>query len=332
MMRGLRAGALADPSSITLTAPAGSSFSENSSHDCNGCELDDLTAETGGGVSWLGGTGATLVLGVSSNISAGDVVRVVVPGLSNPAMTGDGHGFAFWTSSDPGPVSSVVTQTLTVGVAGAGTGSVSDGGALNCPSSCQPTYNQGSVVTLSATPGAGSAFAGWSGGGCSGTGTCSVTMTAAQSVTATFDTTLSVTKGGRGSGTVTSSIPGIDCGATCTAAFANGAMVTLTASPAMGSSFVGWFGAGCEGTDTCAVSTSFTQRVVAVFDAPPASGPPGPGLTNLTITAGGESKFVVPPGDSHVRITATRGAGRGGVRKFRRFRRGRDGDCACDAG
>jgi hypothetical protein len=48
------------------------------------------------------------------------------------------------------------------------------------------------MVTLTATPGGGSTFAGWS-GDCSGTGTCQVTMSAARSATATF------TAGGGGS-------------------------------------------------------------------------------------------------------------------------------------
>jgi hypothetical protein len=41
-------------------------------------------------------------------------------------------------------------------------------------------------VTLTATPHAGSAFVGWSGGGCSGTGVCQVIMTSDTAVTATF--------------------------------------------------------------------------------------------------------------------------------------------------
>jgi hypothetical protein len=44
------------------------------------------------------------------------------------------------------------------------------------------------MVTLSTAAGSGSSFTGWSGGGCSGTWTCTVTMTSDQSVTATFAT------------------------------------------------------------------------------------------------------------------------------------------------
>ena len=42
------------------------------------------------------------------------------------------------------------------------------------------------MVTLTATPGAGSVFAGWSGAGCSGTDSCTISMLAASSLTAAF--------------------------------------------------------------------------------------------------------------------------------------------------
>ncbi|HUX97516.1 MAG TPA: hypothetical protein VMV47_17415 [Bacteroidales bacterium] len=77
--------------------------------------------------------------------------------------------------------------TLSVGKAGTGTGLVTSSPAgINCGVDCSEPYNFGNVVTLTATPDAGSTFAGWSGGGCSGTGTCQVTMNNAVSVTATF--------------------------------------------------------------------------------------------------------------------------------------------------
>jgi hypothetical protein len=43
-------------------------------------------------------------------------------------------------------------------------------------------------VTLTATANSGSTFAGWQGGGCSGTGTCMITLIADTTVTATFNT------------------------------------------------------------------------------------------------------------------------------------------------
>jgi hypothetical protein len=65
--------------------------------------------------------------------------------------------------------------------------------------------------------------------------------------------TLTVSKAGSGLGTVTSVPAGIDCGATCSAGFDAGTVVTLTATPDGSDSFVGWMGAGCSGTGDCVV-------------------------------------------------------------------------------
>ncbi len=79
------------------------------------------------------------------------------------------------------------TQPLTVTRAGSGTGTVSSSPAgISCGSDCSESYASGTNVTLTASPAAGSTFAGWS-GACTGTGSCAVTMSAARSVTATFN-------------------------------------------------------------------------------------------------------------------------------------------------
>jgi hypothetical protein len=54
--------------------------------------------------------------------------------------------------------------------------------------------------------------------------------------------TLGISKSGAGGGTVTSSPPGIDCGADCSQDFTYGTIVTLTANPDAGSVFNGWSG------------------------------------------------------------------------------------------
>jgi hypothetical protein len=61
-----------------------------------------------------------------------------------------------------------------------------------CKNDCRDLkliYSSGTSVTLTATPATGSTFAGWS-GACSGTGTCTVTMDANKTVTATFTSTV----------------------------------------------------------------------------------------------------------------------------------------------
>ena len=75
---------------------------------------------------------------------------------------------------------------------------------------------------------------------------------------------LTVTKSGTGSGTVTRAPPVISCGTTCFASFASGTTVTLTATPATGSTFAGWNGA-CTGTGACTVTRSSVQAVGATF-------------------------------------------------------------------
>lgn len=79
---------------------------------------------------------------------------------------------------------------LTVERAGAGVGAVGSSPAgISCGPfghACSAPFVKDTEVTLQAVPDTGSAFTGWSGGGCSGTGTCTVTMTGDITVTATF--------------------------------------------------------------------------------------------------------------------------------------------------
>ena len=77
---------------------------------------------------------------------------------------------------------------------------------------------------------------------------------------------LSVTKSGTGSGTVTSSPAGINCGSTCSGSFSGS--VTLTATPADGSTFAGWSGA-CAGTGICTVTMDAAKSVSATFNRAP---------------------------------------------------------------
>lgn len=100
------------------------------------------------------------------------------------------------------------SETLTVSVNGTGSGSVtSDPAGITCPASCSAQYNQGTQVILTATASSGSTFAGWSGAGCSGTGTCQVTMSSAESVTATFNTSPGGGGAGGGGGGVSTPAP-----------------------------------------------------------------------------------------------------------------------------
>ncbi|TGO03291.1 hypothetical protein PN36_09445 [Candidatus Thiomargarita nelsonii] len=188
-------------------------------------------------------------------------------------------------------------STLSVTKSGSGSGQVTSSPAgINCGTDCDEAYNQGTSVTLTATPVSGSTFTGWSGGGCSGTGSCTVTMNNDLTVTATFQLvqrTLTINKSGTGSGTVTSSPPGINCGTDCSHDYNQGTSVTLTAQADSGSTFTGWSGGGCSGTGSCTVTMNNDLTVTATFLLVP------PVQKTLTINKSGTGSGTVtssPPG------------------------------------
>ena len=84
-------------------------------------------------------------------------------------------------------------------------------------------------------------------------------------LTVTQGFTLTVSTSGTGSGTITSTPAGIACPGTCSASFASGTAVTLTATPTSGSAFTGWSGA-CSGTGACSVTMNSNQSVTATFN------------------------------------------------------------------
>src|SRR5882762_4588001 len=215
----------------------------------------------------------------SANFASAAVVTLA-------ASAAAGSTFAGWSGACTGTASCAVTMSaarsvtatfnatvnfaLTVTLAGTGSGTVtSTPTGISCPGTCSANFGSGASVTLSASPAANSTFTGWNGGGCTGTGNCTVTMSMAQTVTATFvmSFALSVTMAGNGSGTVTSMPTGISCPGTCSASFASGTSVTLSASAVPGSLFTGWSGGGgCTGTGNCTVTMSMAQSVTGTFN------------------------------------------------------------------
>jgi PASTA domain/Divergent InlB B-repeat domain len=188
-------------------------------------------------------------------------LRVIANGIAStpvPVTVGSGGNT---TNACP-------SYALSMAKAGRGSGAVTSSAAgISCGATCSHTYANGTIVTLTAAAGAHSTFAGWSGGGCFGTGACIVTLNRATSVTATFDLvpeTLDVSKGGDGRGTVTSSPSGIACGASCSHDYDYGSSVTLTATAAAGSSFAGWAG-DCTGKASCVIAMTVGRSAEASF-------------------------------------------------------------------
>jgi hypothetical protein len=125
-----------------------------------------LTASPSAGSTFTGWTGSCLGIGTCS------LTMSVARSLTANFMLSAAQQFSL-----------SVTKT------GTGTGTVtSTPSGISCGSDCNENYDSGTSVTLTAAPTAGSTFTGWS-GACTGTGSCTVSMTEARSVTAAFAST-----------------------------------------------------------------------------------------------------------------------------------------------
>jgi hypothetical protein len=293
---------------LTATAAVGSGFAGWSGGTCSGatdpCQItvtaapDTETATFNQLPSFsltvgLAGTGGGTVSSSPSGISCGTICSASFLQATQVMLTpaaAPGSTFTSWGGACSGAGACVVNMSaaesvtatfteltfpLTVTESGKGSGVVTSKPAgLDCsPTSnkCSATYNSGSMVTLTASARSGSTFAGWSGAGCKGTHTCTVTMSAAESVNASFalipTKTLTIAETGTGTGTVTSAPSGISCGPTCSANFATGTQVTLSAASTHGSIFGGWSGGGCSGTAACTVTLNADTTISASFVA-----------------------------------------------------------------
>lgn len=107
---------------------------------------------------------------------------------------------------------------------------------------------------------------------------------------------LTVAKSGSGFGTVTSNPQGISCGDTCSAGFASGTVVSLTAAVASGSTLAAWSG-DCSGTGACVVTMDQARWVGARFEA-----------ARLAITSFTATPPTIPRGGSSTLSWTTTGA------------------------
>src|SRR5579862_3157430 len=270
--RSTGAGTTQSTLAVTYSGKGFVSAPENAPHGSTiDCGTDGTTPTTQCG--WTELTGSTLTIfetpsgggsfsgwgGACSGQSASCTVH----------LTSDASASATWAAAG-------ATQMLSVTLTGSG--SVS-GGGIHCPSTCSTSEPAGALVTLTANASSGYVFTGW-GSPCSGTSSCTVTMAADTSVTATFSPVLSVTV--KGAGNVSGGSGAINCGSgasICSGNFAQNASVTLVATPATGATFNGWSGA-CGGTSTtCTVSMVASRSVTANFSS-------GFGLT-VTVTGSG---------------------------------------------
>lgn len=157
---------------------------------------------------------------------------------------------------------------LTATMVGSGSGILTATGLSCNGKTCTGTYLDTTSVTIVPSPDSESTFLGWS--GCDSTvgNTCIVTMNEDKNVTATFSLvylTLTVNHGGTGDGKVISTPSGINCEPDCSEDYIVGTQVSLNAQPNQGSAFAYWSG-GCSGaSDTCSLTMTDDNTVIAHF-------------------------------------------------------------------
>lgn len=124
---------------------------------------------------------ATVAIPVGSSSTTFQVATSMVTNQTIATITATYSGVSTSATLTVNPL-----LALLVTKQGTGSGTVtSDDGSISCGVTCLANFNSGTTVTLTAAPASGSVFTGW-GGACSGTQLCSVTMNAAQTVSATF--------------------------------------------------------------------------------------------------------------------------------------------------
>ena len=201
--------------SLTVTDAAGCSTEQiftGQTVSCNGSSRAQIAHQVTVPMGvWLGVSAAGSGSGSVSSSPAG----IACPGTCRYAFgegekvelmenTEPGSTFAGWSGacSGSGPTCDVTmsearevkatfnalpTFLLSVERTGTGVGTVaSEPAGIECDATCSHKFWEGERVELNEKPEAGSTFASWSGGACSGTGTCKVTMNADTNVTATF--------------------------------------------------------------------------------------------------------------------------------------------------
>ncbi len=169
----------------------------------------------------------------------------------------------------------VTAHSVTVALTGTGHGQVTSTSAgIACGTQCEALIADGASIDLTAEPDEASRFGRWQGdaGVCGATLRCTLPVSSATQVIASFDRipdfTLTISKAGNGSGTVSSEASAeINCGAKCSAIFREGAMVTIDAQPAPGSLFLGWSGLSeCPSLGPCRFQLTSDTQVAARFE------------------------------------------------------------------
>ncbi len=236
-------------SGTVTSQPEGIACGEECSKDFVGGEQITLTAQADSNSNFVGWEGGGCAGKESSCVVSVDQAQTVS---------------VSFTQKD-------VALALTVNKTGNGSGTVtSQPEGIACGEECSKDFVGGEQITLTAQADSNSNFAGWEGGGCAGKEpSCAVLLDQAKTVFASFtrkNVALTVTK--TGSGTVTSTPSGINCGTACSTTYSFGSSVSLIANPAANYVFGGW-GGSCSGTGSCKLTMNTPRTVSAGFTCVP---------------------------------------------------------------
>lgn len=207
--------AYAIDTSVTLTAqPAAGQIFTGWSGDCTGsagCTLSmsqdrNVAATFQATPSYalsVTRSGSGTVASTPAGINCGTDCSESYPSGTDVSLTATpatGYAFSGWSGACTGTgvcnltmaAAKSVTATFktlpkyTLNVRRSGSGTVTSAPkGITCGRDCTEAYYSGTVVTLNPVPAKGYKFVGWS-GACTGTGTCTVTMSGAKTATATF--------------------------------------------------------------------------------------------------------------------------------------------------
>lgn len=178
---------------------SGSDVSHNSTSPPVNYTLTAAKNGTGTGIVASSPAGIDCGSTCSASFLDGTPVTLLAPPIAGSTFTGwsgggcSGTGACVTTMSSNRTVTATFTlntgnQALTVTKAGGGTGSVtSSPSGITCGATCSANFAINTSVTLTAAPDANYTFGGWSGACTGGLTTCTVSMSASRSVTATFN-------------------------------------------------------------------------------------------------------------------------------------------------